>query len=476
MVTTTGRMAPPPARIGVAFVKREMGKSVDDYSCKLDGRTYSADELSALILKKIKQDAEACLGEEVTDAVITVPAYFGDSPRAATVNAGKIAGLNVLQLVNEPTAAAIAYGINNLGGKRRVFVFDLGGGTFDVTVMEVDGSTIRMVQTNGNHSLGGKDWDDAIALHVAQRFMAEHGEKLNPFLDMHAAQQLQLDATAAKEVLSQRAKTVIVCNHSGKSTRVNLTREDFESLTSELVDSCEELCSLVLNDADLEWGDIDTVLLAGGSTRMPMIRDMLHRVTGKVIDPREVNPDEVVALGAAVQGTLCQIRHDPAGSKAVAAAIAVRYGTEHLSVVDGVTQPLGVVALNSEGVRAVSIMLEKMEPVPCRLTEKERFCTPVDNLSALTIPVVQGLPNGKTEDEFITFDQYALDTLVLPLPPGTPRGTPVEITFTYTVDQILEVTTVGPDGRAVQVKISRDTLTQAQVEDAQAVVQAITVE
>ena len=207
----------------VDFVKREIGKSKEEFSREFEGKMYSAEELSALILQKLKQDAEAHLDAEVTDAVITVPAYFKDAERAATRNAGKIAGLNVLQVMNEPTAAALAYGVDVHGSDQNVFVFDLGGGTFDVTVMKVSGSELEMIATNGDPKLGGKDWDDKIIVHVAQMFEEEHGE--NPLQDLHAYQDIQLNAISAKESLSQRQKARIVCNYNGKSSRIELTRE-----------------------------------------------------------------------------------------------------------------------------------------------------------------------------------------------------------------------------------------------------------
>ena len=249
----------------VDFVKRRMGQSTEDYGPEFNGEIYSAEALSAVILKKLKQDAEAHLKEDVTDAVITVPAYFGERERAATENAGKIAGLNVLQLVNEPTAAAIAYGIDRLGRNQNVFVFDLGGGTLDVTLMKIEGSTFDMIQTNGNHHLGGKDWDDALVLHVAKRFQSEHG--INPLDDPHAGQELQLKATDAKEILSQRRKTTIVCGCGGKSTHVEITRNDFERLTQEKLEQCKDLCEVVLDDAKMSWNEVDTVLLVGGATQ-----------------------------------------------------------------------------------------------------------------------------------------------------------------------------------------------------------------
>ena len=246
----------------VEFVKREMGKSKEEFSREFDGKAYSAEELSAQILLKLKQDAEAYLGEEITDAVITVPAYFRDAEREATRNAGKIAGLNVLQVLNEPTAAALAYGIDIHGSDQTCFVFDLGGGTFDVTIMKVSGSNLEMIATSGDHRLGGKDWDDKIITYVAQQFEEEHSE--NPLQDLHAYQDIQKNAISAKVELSRRPRARIVCQYNGKSSRVEVTKEKFEELTADLVERCSSLCDVVLSEASMSWSDIDVVLLVGG--------------------------------------------------------------------------------------------------------------------------------------------------------------------------------------------------------------------
>ena len=312
----------------VEFVKREIGKpktGEEGFCREFDGDQYSAEELSALILQKLKQDAEAYLNTEVTDAVITVPAYFRDAEREATRNAGKIAGLNVRQVMNEPTAAALAYGVDSHDSDQvdshdsdqNVFVFDLGGGTFDVTIMKVSESTLEMIATNGDHRLGGKDWDNKIILHVAQMFEDEDGEEHgeSPLQDLHTYQDIQLNAISAKESLSQRQKARIVCSYKGESTRykgqsvnVELTREKFEELTADLCQRCSSLCEVVLSEAQMTWADIDIVLLVGGSTRMPMIQEMIAEISGKAINPQEVNPDDAVALGAAIQGTRLQTR------------------------------------------------------------------------------------------------------------------------------------------------------------------------
>src|SRR5438270_7876194 len=228
----------------VDFVKREMGKPKEQFHREFGGRLYSAEELSALILKKLKADAEKYLQTPVTDAVITVPAYFNDAERTATITAGQLAGLNVLQIINEPTAAALAYGLDKLDQNQTVFVFDLGGGTFDVTIMRILDHKIQMIATNGDHRLGGKDWDDVIVNLIAEEFDRLHGE--NPLLDLHSYQELHNRALAAKIQLSSRNTTTIVYHHGGKSVKLTLTRKEFEKRTRHLVEKCKTICEMVM--------------------------------------------------------------------------------------------------------------------------------------------------------------------------------------------------------------------------------------
>ena len=467
----------------VEFVKREMGKSKEEFVREFDDKKYSAEELSALILRKLKQDAEAYLDTEITDAVITVPAYFHDAEREATRNAGKIAGLNVLQVLNEPTAAALAYGIDELGNDQNVFVFDLGGGTLDVTIMKVSGAKIEMIATNGDHRLGGKDWDDKIIVHVAEMFENEHRE--NPLVDLHVYQDIQLNAIAAKESLSQREKARIVCNYNGNSSRVELTREKFEELTADLVQRCSSLCDVVLSEAEMAWSDIDTVLLVGGSTRMPMVQGMIAKISGKEINPREVNPDDAVALGAALQGTLRQIDEvtsgtsDTAATEDISDAVKDRFigptGAPKVTVVDGATHNLGTVVNSRENdITYIDVLIPKMTPVPHE--KKETYGTSVDNQHTVNVEVIQGLEQDQKEDESIDFDDFKLGECLLPLPSGLPQGSPIHVTFKYNLDQTLEVTVEGPDGRTVNVTIERPTLDEAEVAEATKHLQRLEVE
>src|SRR4051794_37239583 len=275
----------------VDFVKREMGKSKSQFHREFNAKIYSAEELSALIIKKLKNDAGKYLGEEVTDAVITVPAYFNDAERTATLHAGQLAGLNVLQIINEPTAAALAYGLDKLDSDQTVFVFDLGGGTFDVTIMRIENHHIRMLASNGDHRLGGKDWDDVIVNWVADEFDKAHNE--NPLLDLQSYQDLYNRALAAKIQLSSRPRTTIVHNYAGKSVKLELTRQEFEHRTRHLLEKTKTICEIVMQEAGMQWSQINRILLTGGMTRVPAIREIIGQIAGvQVAD--DVSPDEAV--------------------------------------------------------------------------------------------------------------------------------------------------------------------------------------
>ena len=262
----------------VDFVKREMGKSKAEFHRDFNNKVYSAEELSAIIIKKLKNDAEKYLGQKVTDAVITVPAYFNDAERTATLHAGQLAGFNVLQIINEPTAAALAYGLDKLDSNQTVFVFDLGGGTFDVTIMRIENHHIKMLASNGDHRLGGKDWDDIIVNWVAEEFDKLHGE--NPLLDLQSYQDLYNRALTAKIQLTGRNKTTLVHSFNGKSVKLELTREEFEKRSRHLIEKCKTICEIVLQEAQMDWSQINHILLTGGMTRMPAVREMIKAMTG----------------------------------------------------------------------------------------------------------------------------------------------------------------------------------------------------
>ncbi len=437
-----------PERI-VDFVKREMGKSREHFHREFDRKRYSAEELSALILKKLKADAERYLKEDVTDVVITVPAYFNDAERTATITAGQLAGFHVLQVINEPTAAAVAYGLDKLDQDQTVFVFDLGGGTFDVTLMRIEGHNIQMLATNGDHRLGGKDWDDAIVNYVAEEFDREHGE--NPLLDLQSYQELQSRALAAKVQLSSRARTTIVHSYNGKSLKVELTREDFERLTLHLVERCRGICDLVLNEAGLEWSGIDKVLLVGGMTRMPMVRALVQDLSAQALVD-EVNPDEAVAVGAAIQGILLLLREEETSGEQMLPADT----REQFSSRDGLLMQVNNITSHTLGVvlwddtlltEYVFPMIRKMSPIPANA--RNFFGTADANMSRAVVRIVEGESSLPTECT-------PLGICAVNLPPLLPKGTPVELHYEYNENQVLEIA-VLICGEETKMSIERNT-------------------
>ena len=411
----------------VEFVKREMGKSKDEFFREFNGKEYSAEELSAEILKGLKRDAEAELGSEITDAVITVPAYFNDSERQATIRAGEIAGLKVHRIVNEPTAAAIAYGMHQSGGKSRVLVFDLGGGTFDVTIMEGDGQEMKILATNGDHRLGGKDWDDKIILHVAEQFEVEHGK--NPLIDLHAYQDIQARAVEAKIQLSTLNRAAIIANYAGKSLRILLTRQEFEAMTSDLLERCKSCVDVVLGEANLTREQIDTVLLVGGSTRLPMIRDMLGQHFGKPPDT-SVNPDEAVAVGAAGMGALIQSEQTEERRFIGAGPAPIAGGIMRIS--DVCSHSLGIVALDEIGDLINSTIIKKNTNIPCEIS-RDNYETTSPNQTEFDVIVLQG--DMQDPRDCPVRDAYEIYDI-----PSRPAGeTRLKVIFKYNASGVIDV-------------------------------------
>lgn len=437
-----------PERI-VDFVKREMGKPRDQFYREFNGRIYSAEELSALILKKLKGDAERFLKEPVTDAVITVPAYFNDAERTATITAGQLAGLNVLQIINEPTAAAVAYGLDKLEEDQTVFVFDLGGGTFDVTVMRIEGHNIRMVATNGDHRLGGKDWDDVIVNRVAEEFDREHGE--NPLLDLQSYQDLQSRALAAKMQLSSRERTAIVHSYNGKSVKVELTRAEFEKRTQHLVERCKIICEIVMQEAKMQWSDLDKVLLVGGMTRMPMVREMIAKLSPVPLG-NEVNPDEAVAIGATIQAILLMLdEEEKCGERMLPEETRQQFSSHDgalMQITNITSHTLGVVLWDDRQLEEyVFPMIRKMTAMPA--TAKNYFGTASANMPRAVVRIVEG--ESSLPGECVT-----LGTCDVELPPFLPKGSPVELVYEYNANQILEVA-VQACGNETKISIERNT-------------------
>ncbi len=455
----------------VRFIKRHMGE--EDFTLEFFGRNHTPQEISALILRKLKEDAEELLGQSVNDAVITVPAYFNSAQRGATAEAGAIAGLNVLSIINEPTSAAIAYGLDRIGGMRKLLVLDLGGGTFDVTVMEIKGTKLTTLGSDGNAELGGKDWDDRLLNHVAEEFFEKF--QLDPRDDASPYQELYERCLHAKISLSTKERAVIPVNYRGKRMAVRVTRELFEELTADLVQQCEDTANIVLEKAGLGWSDLDDVLLVGGSTRMPMIRDLLTKLAGK--EPAEgVNPDECVALGASLAGVFRHRPHHPAlmekrramadrarklreqqpkpkpkkrdQSTSTGAMIGMAYGGHtaqqaagglpDVTIEDATTHPLGIVVLDRNREECVVELIREGTKLPHEF--RGRFAYAYENMTAVRVEVTEG--SGKYRDEVTVIGKVELDGL-----PPRPRGTPIEVIYSYDVNQILKVEVVDVETR-----------------------------
>ncbi len=363
----------------VEFVKRQMGNP--DYLFVHGSREYGPEEISAFILKKLKQDAEMLVGEKIRDVVITVPAYFDDIRRQATLNAGRIAGLNVLKIINEPTAAALSHGFN-VSGRQTIMVYDLGGGTFDVTVMQVNQGEIRVIATDGDHMLGGKDFDERIMLYVNDIFTKEFGVDL--FDDLEVQHDLRQRAEAAKKTLSTRSSAKISVSAFGHRKVVEITREQFIEMTADLLERTELLIDSVLLSANLRWSDIDSVLLVGGSTRMPAVQELVRRLSGK--EPNQgVNPDEAVALGAAMQAGILMAQQ---GNSLILQTEAGRK-LSATNVIDVTSHSFGVQVLDHYSNRLINqIMIPKNSPIPIERTEE--FYTVEHNQPSVDFVLLQG--------------------------------------------------------------------------------------
>jgi molecular chaperone DnaK len=393
----------------IRSVKRHMGTG---WSMEADGKTYTAQEISARILMKLKRDAESFLGDTVTDAVITVPAYFNDSQRQATKEAGQIAGLNVLRIINEPTAASLAYGLDKEAADHTILVFDLGGGTFDVSVLDIGEGVFEVKATSGDTHLGGDDWDEAVIGWLVDTFKAEHGVDLSA--DKMASQRLKEAAEKAKIELSTVSETeinlpFITATAEGPlHMQKKLTRSEFQKLTEGLLDRCKAPFNQAIKDAGITVSAIDHVVLVGGSTRMPAVQELVKSLTGK--DPHKgVNPDEVVAAGAAIQ------------------AGVLKGDVKDILLLDVTPLTLGIETKGG----VLTKMIERNTTIPTRKTET--FTTAEDNQPEVEIHVLQG-------ERTMAVDNKSLGKFRLTGIPPAPMGIPqIQVTFDIDANGIVNV-------------------------------------
>lgn len=362
-----------------SFFKRSMGNP--DFILKFNRKAYTPTDLSAILLKKIKADAEIQLGDTITHAVITVPAYFNNFQREATIKAGEMAGLKVQRIINEPTAAALAYGLDRSTHDQTVLVYDLGGGTFDVSIVNVSRDTIRVIGTGGDHELGGKDWDDRIANFLGQQFFQEYG--VNPLEDMETFQDILTRTEQAKKQLSVRGRVSVSIVHEDEKESYEITRSQFEEMTRDLMERTRSLTAQALKECRLDWKHITGVLLVGGSTRMPMVRQFVESMSGK--KPLSgVNVDEAVALGAAIQAQMDV--EEQVNQFLPTFTLKSKKKTR-----DVMSHSLGLAAENKERTRYInSIIIPKNTPIPNRLSNPFELRTSPHQSNQLDVYMLQG--------------------------------------------------------------------------------------
>jgi len=449
----------------VSFIKRSMGEP--DWVFEYDGKIYHPEEISSFILRKVVQDAEQNLGEKVTDVVITCPAYFGINEREATRRAGEIAGFNVRQIINEPTAAAIAYGAVDPSEKRVVLVYDLGGGTFDITLIDIQPDTIEVICTGGDHNLGGKDWDDRIITYLVKEFQKQTGTTEDILEDPDTCQDLQLSAEKAKKIMTQREKTPIAITHGGERVKIELARSKFEEITQDLLERTIVFTRDILSEAKRKgYEEFDDIILVGGATRMPQVAERIKREFS--LAPKIFDPDEAVAKGAAIYGwklslndglvkrvakkerkpdmdisEVIDLREDMVVKEA-ARELAEETGYtlpavegSLIQIKDVSSKSFGVVVRNPNEEELVYNIIVKNTPVP--VSGAKTFYTAVADQETVLIRIME----NETSQQTVQPDHAVeIGTAVLNLPRGLPQDLPIDISFSLNREGRLEMTAV----------------------------------
>lgn len=435
-----------PERV-VQFVKRFMGRN-DEFLFDFEGKAYQPEEISAIILKALVEKASLNLPAPIKDVVITVPAYFDDAQRTATKNAGKLAGLNVLDIVNEPIAAALSYGVQAGGKAETILVYDLGGGTFDVSVISVGADGVKILVTGGNHELGGKDWDDRLMSYLASSFEQEHG--VNPLTDPHAHQELRTKAEATKKRLTQKLKDPFTFSFSGKHSRIEVTREKFEEITADLLNLSIQTTRDTLHELELKTDSnrIDRILLVGGSSRMPMVKARVDKEFGLISDIHD--PDECVAKGAAIwavkrkiDSLATDVGYNPQTGEGNKAAFTqaleqqietVRNRDFYLALpgkagVNVASHTYGILAYD-QGVEIVAPLLPKNTEIPFTYDSGDKmFGTAHTNQSTIELVLMEADGDSLDPSQCKEIGRGSVQ-----LPRGVPKGSAVNIVFKYDDD------------------------------------------
>lgn len=442
----------------ISLVKTLMGKT--DFAISYNGEDKSPEEVSAYILRKVAEDAGKMLDTEVKDVVITCPAYFGTAERTATKNAGIIAGLNVLEVISEPTAAALYYGCAREQEEKTILVFDLGGGTFDVTIMNISSEKIEVICSDGNHELGGKDWDEAVMRYLAEEFISQTG--FDGEFDEYAQQDMRLKAEKAKQQLTSRDQVPVMLDAAGLRARINLTREKFDEITSALLGEAIEKTESAIDVAKEKGYNIDEILLVGGSTRMPQVTKAIVDRFG--MEPKILDPDEAVAKGAAIHAVNVYVNNQKSLEPGDVGETTVNVGgatkeinaddyKEELAVqpemmsIGGKTRQVVVATTKSFAIEVLingeskcCNMIIKNEPMPNgSISVTKEFGTNVANQESAELVVYE---SDFMEETFDVDKDFVLGTATLELPGNLPAGSPIQVTFTLSTEGILEVSGV----------------------------------